>query len=125
MDFEKSFDNLLARRHRCEKDSEMARKWARSEYGGAAILKPDGRCCRLCSIKYTDPNIVSQNTIVKWGYPPLPDGRTSDIVCWYCLRVFEARYKFKVNIGALEQEMGKNTTVRGELKGNADLCRDP
>ena len=70
------------------------------------VRKPDGRECKLCGERddshdplalhlKIDLDISNGETIRAWGYPANLDGSTVGDVCWYCMRIYEGKYKAK------------------------------
>ena len=75
----------------------------------------DGRCCRLCNSKDSSPDPVFPHQNRCWNYQPI-HGRTSGYYCWYCGRLFQARFKhLHKNIGALATECGKNGDLMADF----------
>ena len=68
-------------------------------------------------------DIVVQSSSWKWGYPLTASGHNQGRVCFYCIRVFNARYKCKFAISALETEMGRNIEIRNEFMAYLDTCK--
>ena len=57
---------------------------------------PDGRLCQLCNVPDSDPDLVHAKASMKWGYPPDKASRKNvGRVCYYCTRVWTARFKSK------------------------------
>ena len=56
-----------------------------------------GRSCKLCNQKDSDTDPVLPNLPGRrWGYPLRLEGaKNSGLVCWYCTKIFEARYKIQ------------------------------
>jgi len=93
--------------------SDLARKGARTQAPTAARTSvmatpptaaappatPDGRKCRLCSNADNSDDPTASGEYRKWGYPP-KQGKTQGQFCYYCLRVFNARYSVKMNCKA-------------------------
>ena len=75
---------------------------------------PDGRGCGICSQKDNseDPCDVvwiqtGQVTIIafrKWAYPPSAAGQTVGRYCYYCIRVWSARFKADKSVSDLKME---------------------
>ena len=127
---DKAFAGLSERKVRISNagSSRPPPKRARSEAvpSGALNAKrciPDGRLCRLCGAKDSDMDIVVQSSSWKWGYPLTASGHNQGRVCFYCIRVFNARYKCKFAISALETEMGRNIEIRNEFMAYLDTCK--
>jgi hypothetical protein len=82
-----------------------------------------GEVCRLCGAKDSDRDIVIHTISFKWGYPLSADGRNQGKVCFYCIRVFNARYKCKFAIAALEIQMGRSIDIRNEFMAFLETCK--
>lgn len=84
------------------------------ERGGRQVrrkqaTRPDGRSCRLCGAKDDQPDIVHTDSLWPWGYTPTADGKNRGRVCYYCFRVYQARYEPKgCSIPQLENDVGTN-----------------
>jgi hypothetical protein len=130
----KAFAALADRKVRLIKDgAQPPPKRARSEAvslgaqkskaGLITACRPDGRVCRLCGAKDSDMDIVIHSSSLKWGYQLSADGRNQGKVCFYCIRVFNARYKCKFAIAALEIEMGRSIDIRNEFMAFLETCK--
>ena len=60
----------------------------------------DGRKCWLCGYKDDAPDHVKITIHMKWG-APVKNGKNVGNYCFYCVRVFEARYRYKPDIEAI------------------------
>ncbi|CAK0807783.1 unnamed protein product [Prorocentrum cordatum] len=70
---------------------------------------PDGRLCRLCSCKDSDPDLTFPEMCMHWGFPPGPEtNKNQGRLCFYCFRVYNAEYasKFK-NLAAFLKAFGE------------------
>lgn len=94
--------------------------------GGSIVVvhKPDGRVCRLCPAKDSDQDLVDVNLLWKWGYPCNTDGSTQGKVCFYCVRVFNARYQYKFSITTLQTELGSSTDTRKVFNQYLEFCKN-
>ncbi len=62
----------------------------------AIIPVPDGRACITCSAKDSDPDIVYSMRTYIWNFPPNATSlKNVGCQCYYCGRVFAARFKPK------------------------------
>jgi hypothetical protein len=60
--------------------------------------KRSGLLCGICGKKDTDPDRVSPNCPMLWGYYKLEKGSmmvyvTDGATCWYCMRIWHARFQ--------------------------------
>jgi hypothetical protein len=55
-------------------------------------VRPDGRECRCCAKKDSDPDEVDVTSYYCWGYPPKL-GMNQGRICFYCIRTFQAKYE--------------------------------
>ena len=64
------------------------------------LWTPDGRLCKICGCKDTDPDpVCSEFPGRKWGYVvKVFKAKNTGLVCFYCMKVFEARYKIQHNM---------------------------
>ena len=97
------------------------------------IVETDGRKCQCCGQRDTDTDPVlrslGQKGTRRWGYPPRQDSkgvwRTSGLVCGYCMKTWEARYKHKrINITALVALLGLAGQDREKFLGLLAACID-
>lgn len=75
--------------------------------------QPDGRACATCQVKDSDPDRVVTSMTMKWGYPPDPSThRNVGRICFYCNRVWQARYKQKYrNLDSFVQALGNDLSL--------------
>jgi hypothetical protein len=86
------------------------------------IVLPDGRCCKVCSVKDSETDYVNVKIFIKWAKPPkyvevkkawINDG----LICFYCGKLMSAQYKsiYKTIDGLLDA-MSKETPEGQSLK---------
>lgn len=75
---------------------------AASSSGGASakalwVVNPDGRVCIICQCRDSDADrVFTAECSMKWAYPPdSVSKRNRGHTCYYCLRVWQARFKGK------------------------------
>lgn len=79
---------------------------------------PDGRACRLCDTPDDRPDHVHPDRLWAWGYPPGASGKNQGKVCYYCFRVYQARYEPKgCSITKLVADIGTNEEIHKTFFG--------
>lgn len=62
----------------------------------AGRAQPDGRECQLCRAKDSDADPIHSDRPYAWAYPPdVTTKKNRGFTCYYCYRVFTARFKAK------------------------------
>lgn len=90
----------------------------------AAQVVPDGRICRLCAERDDGADPVMRSCSRRWGYvtkdsPPKNQGGH----CYYCLRVFTARYQLAhKSLKAFLTHIGSDPGRRQEFLGHVETC---
>ena len=87
-----------------------------SSSGGACgkvlwVVHADGRACIVCQCKDSDPDRVFVGEVtMKWAYPPCATTKKNNgFVCYYCQRVWQARFKGKyTSLEAFVQACGQD-----------------
>lgn len=84
-----------------------------SEDGARTKVQPDGRACPTCQAKDSDPDRVLPHMTMKWGYAPDPNsGRNVGRLCYYCHRVWTARFKQKYkSLDSFTQALGGDLSL--------------
>jgi hypothetical protein len=75
------------------------------------IVHPDGRVCLICQVKDSDGDrVFVKECYMKWAYPPdALTKKNKGFVCYYCQRVYQARFKGKFkSIEAFVQACGND-----------------
>ena len=63
------------------------------------------RICKLCGAKDEWQGPVIKEERFAWGYPPIPP-KNQGACCYYCMRVFEARFKTRMSLTQLSKCIG-------------------
>ena len=67
--------------------------------------KPDGRDCRCCGCLDNERDYIDLQIYILWGYKAL-HGKNQGRMCFYCMRVFKARYAGIYKICELVDKIG-------------------
>jgi hypothetical protein len=65
----------------------------------------DGRECRLCHLKDWDADLTFPLECLTWAYPP-KDAKNRGMICFVCIRVYEAEFEHAAQVIALARMKG-------------------
>lgn len=85
--------------------------------GSLRFRSRDGRLCKLCNRADSEKDDVISAELIMWAYPPSEDGKPTGMLCYFCLRVYNARYSVKYRTSdALATDMGRSEQLMKEFK---------
>ena len=88
-----------------------------------AIVTADGRICGLCEVKDTAADPVENGRTIVWAYICKKTLTNKGYVCYYCQRVFNARFKAKYkSVAALKIAFGQDLNVIQNFKHWRGIC---
>ncbi len=90
---------------------------AGSQKGGNRAVQmqvvPDGRACRICGAKDTDPDPVFASEYHAWGYKP-HNGKNQGMLDFYCVRTINARFD-TFSVKALVGKLGSDKAFHAKF----------
>ena len=85
-----------------------------SVVGNGRAPQPDGRKCIFCHCTDDSQDHVTASTPMKWGMPPR-DGKNDGRVCYYCRRVWRAKWKSRHTLDAFAGVIGQDESIHSEF----------
>ena len=90
------------------------------------IVKPRGCACPLCYKKESQEDEIDPTRSMMWGYSPKRDAdevwRNQGSLCYYCYRVFMAKYNVQHTVKTLITTLGADGKQLTEFSGYREIC---
>lgn len=83
-------------------------------------IEPDGRSCKLCCGRDTDPDPCGLTKRRIWGHNAKDSQgvrRNTGTICYLCLRVFQARWHPKYNVKQMPAVLGQDQAEYNRFHG--------
>ena len=79
-----------------------------------ALVHIFGQLCRMCGAHDESQDLIVPAEKMCWGYPPKPP-RNQGLCCYYCMRVYEARFRSKMSLSELYARLGQANSPDAQL----------
>lgn len=87
----------------------------------------DGKPCQVCAAKDDSADPAFPDQVLQWGYAPrLVNGvyKTQGRTCYYCMKVYQAKYSARCKLGELCSFIGKSQEEHDAFMALRKVCVD-